>query len=1070
MHSETSGPHTVSGGSAVRAADSGSWSSRSEFLKPTGSGQNLLAAALRTVLLSLAIALSGAAQALSPGKAFHNFIRDSWSVEQGLPHIAAIAVAQDAEGYIWVGTPNGLARFDGVRFTSYLAATTPGLPGDVVDALQLDAEGRLWIGTNRGLAWYRGGVFTAVPNAQAAPAASTDILNILVSADGKLLLATRGGLSRLVDGQLAADPTIAGPVLALLEAEGEQWLGGAGGVYRLQAGTPRFEALPGLLKHEPVLHLAVSDGVLWAGTGSGLYRRQNAGWQRYGERTPLARAAIGLMYADKDGDLWVGTDSGLSRLREGKIVEQIDNDRMGTRWDYLTGFEDRENNLWFGSRTRGLTRLWSGLTNRYSIEEGLHSPQVWALERDAGGRVWVGTDEGLSLLVDGHYTQPVPARALPDPTVFSLLVEGEDLWVGTLKGVVLLRRGQPEPLPALKPLDGLRINGMLRDRARRLWFATSNGLFRYDGGALTRYGKAEGLRDTSVRVLYQTRDGRLLLGTQSGLGEWSRDAVVMLGGDHGLPDDIDVTAIHELPDRRLVVGAATELLYVAEGDRWTGFGHAQGLPPNTPFRLFDDARGYLWVAGLRGLYRLPLDDLRRGPDGKPQAVRAEIYGNEFAVRSTGPRAECCNGTGNSKGFMDRGAMWLPTRDGVLVVPTETLASNRVPPTVRIEAVNAGNGWIGVDRFVKTRLPARIRDLSFKFSALSFQDPNAVQLQYRLRGYDADWRPLKDPQSRHADYTNLPPGDYVFEVRGANNAGIWSQAPASVQFAIKPRLHETTWFYVLAGLLLALIAFAAHRWQLRALDHRRAVLESIVAQRTDALALANQQLEKASYTDPLTGLRNRRYLLNQLPQDLAFYRRNAKGSYQADHILLFLLVDIDHFKRINDSHGHGGGDMVLQQFSSLLGELVRVGDYVTRWGGEEFLIVSRPLSRDHAVSYASRICTVVSAHPFDAGGPEPLQLSCSIGFAEYPLQTTPPSLDWQDLVEIADRALYHVKENGRNGWAAFLFTPTTPFPSLIQRFKRDRGSLLAEGGLRLITSRDPLPPDSQVVAVEFKARS
>ena len=322
-------------------------------------------------------------------------------------------------------------------------------------------------------------------------------------------------------------------------------------------------------------------------------------------------------------------------------------------------------------------------------------------------------------------------------------------------------------------------------------------------------------------------------------------------------------------------------------------------------------------------------------------------------------------------------------------------------------------------------------------------------------------------SRDADYTNLPPGDYSFEVRGANNAGVWSQAPAALPFTIAPKFRETPGFYVLLGLGLLLLGYGGHRWQLRALTQRRAVLETIVAQRTDALAIANQQLEKASYTDALTGLRNRRYLQNQLPQDLAFYRRKGQDSYDADHILLFLLVDIDHFKAINDRHGHGGGDLVLQQFSALLGELVRVGDYVTRWGGEEFLIVSRPLSREHSIAYAARICTEVSRHSFNAGADAPLMLSCSVGFSEYPLKATPAGLDWQDLVELADRALYHVKETGRDGWAAFRFTARTPFPKLIERLKQDRAGLLADDGLRLITSRDPLPPAQQVTRLESK---
>ncbi|WP_293370872.1 ligand-binding sensor domain-containing diguanylate cyclase [Nevskia sp.] len=1051
-------------------------------MSDSGPRPSVIAAALRKVTLASAfglliltlLAMPSTARALSAEKAFHNFIRDSWSVEQGLPHIAALAVAQDAEGYIWVGTPNGLAQFDGVRFTTFTAATTPALPSDTIQALQMDRDGRLWIGTSKGLAWYRDGMFTAIRTAPGTPVDSASIQNLLAPRTGELLIATDGGLSKVVDGVLMPDRRVSGPIHALIGVDDDRWLGSVGGVFRLRnAGEVRFEALPGLAATDTVQHLAASSGLLWAGTTSGLFVRGSDGWQRYSEQSTLARADIGVLHQDKDGNLWVGTQSGLTRLRDGVIVEQVDNDRMGTRWDYLTAFEDRESNLWLGSRARGLTRLWSGLTTRYSVQEGLKAPQVWAIERDGGssGRILVGTDDGLSELVDGRYNALLAGNLLPDPNVFSLLIEGDDVWIGTLKGARLLRRGQLEPLPALNGLDGLRINGILRDRARRLWFATSNGLYRYTGGVLTRYGKAEGLSDTSVRVLYQTRDGRLLLGTQAGLGEWATGKVTMLSDDsNGLPRDIDVTAIHELPDQRLVIGTATEELHIGEGKRWTAFGHGQGLPQNTPFSLFDDARGYLWVAGLRGLYRAPIDDFRRGPDGQPKPARVEVYGNEFAVRSTGPRGECCNGVGNSKGFLERGSLWLPTRDGVLVVPTEALASNKVPPTVRIESVNADDTWMSVGRFLESTLPARVRDLSFKFSALSFQDPYAVQLQYRLRGYDEGWRPVKDLQSRYADYTNLPPGDYVFEVRGANNAGVWSETPASVRFAITPRLHETTWFYGAVGLLLLLIAFAAHRWQLRALNNRRAVLENIVAQRTDALALANQQLEKASYTDPLTGLRNRRYLLNQLPQDLAFYRRKGAESYDPDHILLFLLVDIDHFKRINDSHGHSGGDLVLQQFSNLLGELVRIGDYVTRWGGEEFLIVSRPLSRAHAISYASRICTVVSAHPFDAGGTAPLQLSCSIGFSEYPLHATPPTLDWQDLVELADRALYHVKETGRDGWASFQFTSTTPFPALIQRFKRDRDGLLAEDALRLLTSRDPLPPDSQAVAVEFKARS
>lgn len=1030
---------------------------------------------LWALLVAFAAVFARPAAALSADKSFHNFVRDSWSIEQGLPQIAVQAIAQDHEGYIWAGTLSGLARFDGVRFTTFNPANTPALPSSTIQALHTDRDGRLWIATNKGVAVYRDGRFVTVPVENPVASAEMDVQDILPSASGEVLVATTAGLFRVVNDKLQQDRAVPGPLFSIIESgQDNRWIGGWGGVYQQHGNTFAFEMLPGLSLHDTVQHLVISGSRLWAGTSTGLFVREGGVWQRYDRLPTLASSSIGVLYEDRSGNLWVGTSSGLVRMRNGELVEQIDNERMGTRWEYLTAFEDRENNLWLGSRTRGLTRFWNGLTTRYSLQEGLSSPLVWSVERDSlnrgDSRLWVGTDNGLSELSGNRFRQVLPGSALPDPSVYSLLVEGDDIWIGTLHGAVLMRRGELVPLSALKGLEGLRINGILRDRARRLWFATSNGLFRYAGGALTRFGENEGLSDPSVRVLYQTRDGRLLLGTQFGLAEWLNGEVQAIGAGEGLPNDIDVTAIHELPDRRLVVGTATEQLYVYEGSRWIEFNHDHGLPQNSAFFITNDDKGYLWVAGLRGLYRVPVDDLRLPKDGVRRPVRSEPYGNELSARTTGPRGECCNGAGNSKGLMAGGVLWLPTRDGVLSVPTDTLVRNPVPPTVKVESVSTGGKWISASAFLAAPLPARARDLSFKFSALSYQDPYAVQLEYRLRGYDENWQPVKDSLSRYADYTNLPPGEYVFEVRGANNAGVWSETPAMLAFRITPFFYETIWFYLMIAVIVLTLAYGIHRWRLGSLTRRRAVLETIVAQRTDALALANQQLEQASYTDPLTGLRNRRYLLNQLPQDLAFYRRKGVECYDEDTILLFLLVDIDHFKQINDSHGHGGGDLVLQQFSALLSELVRVGDYVTRWGGEEFLIVSRPLSQHHAISYASRICTVISAHPFAVGAPTPLRLTCSVGFAEYPLRNTPPSLDWQDLVELADRALYHVKETGRNGWAAFRFTAKTPFQTLMRRFKDDRAALLAENDLRLISSRDPLPPDSQAVTLEFKARS
>jgi len=1029
------------------------WSARvASWIRRLGEGRVGMALAACWLLAMMP------ARALDPDKAFHNYVRDTWSIEQGLPQIAVPAIAQDREGYIWVGTMSGLARFDGVRFTTFTPVNTPALPGGLIQALRNDGEGRLWIATQKGLAYYEDGRFTPVPVENPADNEEVDVQDILPSQSGEIFAATTAGLYRVVAGKLQLDRAAPGPLYALIEADGKRWIGGWGGVYRIENGQTEFETLPGLGLHDTVVHLVATHKQgsqtgprLWAGTTAGLFFRDNGHWSRFEGNPALATSAIGVLYEDDEANLWVGDQNGLARLRDGIVTELVDNDRMGTRWDYLTAFEDREGNLWLGSRTRGLTRLWNGLTTRYTTQEGLITPLVWSINRDTDGRLWVGTDNGLSLLENGRFQSMVAGNALPDPNVYSLLAEADQIWLGTLHGAAVYRRGQVENLSVLHALEGLRVNGIFRDSRRRLWFATSNGLFRYSELGLKRFGEAEGFADPSIRLLYETRDGRLLIGTQFGLAEFASDRARMLGGEGGLPSDIDVTAIHELPDGRIVIGTATEQLFVHDGGHWVEFNHDHGLPQNAAFFITHDSRNFLWVSGIRGLYRVPMDELRWNQSQTPPLVHGEMFGNELGTRNTGQKGECCNGAGNSKGFIENDRLWLPTRDGVLSVPTERLANNPVPPTVKVEMINPGDGWLDTSRLDQTVLPAARRDVSFKFTALSFQDPYAVLLQYRLRGYDHDWRPLKDTLSRYVDYTNLPAGAYVFEVRGSNNAGVWSEAPSMLHFRITPFFYETIWFYLGCAILLAALIYGGYRWQLLALTRRRVDLEHLVAQRTDALAIANQQLEMASYTDPLTGLRNRRYLLNQLPQDLAFYRRKGPDCFAKDHVLLFALVDIDHFKQINDRYGHGGGDLVLQQFSALLTELVRVGDYVTRWGGEEFLIVSRPLSRQHALAYAARICRIVSNHAFDVGIGTPLHITCSVGYSEYNLSQLQPATDWQNLIELADRALYYVKESGRDGWATFELRDIVAEPLLMQRLKRDRQGLVSEGYLRIVSS-------------------
>ena len=425
---------------------------------------------------------------------------------------------------------------------------------------------------------------------------------------------------------------------------------------------------------------------------------------------------------------------------------------------------------------------WNGWTRRYGLHEGLTDPILWSVAKDPDGeRIWVGTNDGLDLFEDGRFRRVVDGDDLPHPNAYTLLPEADRLWIGTRRGVATWDGTTLRTPPELTPLASAQINGILRDSRGALWFATTQGLYRLAQGQLYQFGAAAGLRDPRTRVLYETRDGRLLLGTQSGLYEIAGNRLVALGLQTGLRPDLDITAIHELPDGRLVVGVLSEELYLFDGQAWTGFGQSHGLPVNSPFFITDEL-GYLWVAGIRGIFRVPLDDLTAVAAGRATTVRGEMVLNERGDRRGGQKGYCCNGAGNAKGFLHDGQLWLPSRDGLVAMATAGIVRNAVAPRTLIERVRVQDDWRDADPAADWKLGQDDRDLSFEFTVLSFQDPKSIGVDYRLQGYDREWR-AGDPLVRSARYTNLPPGRYVFEVRGRNNAGIAGPASAMLPFSL-----------------------------------------------------------------------------------------------------------------------------------------------------------------------------------------------------------------------------------------------------------------------------------------------
>jgi diguanylate cyclase (GGDEF)-like protein len=548
------------------------------------------------------------------------------------------------------------------------------------------------------------------------------------------------------------------------------------------------------------------------------------------------------------------------------------------------------------------------------------------------------------------------------------------------------------------------------------------------------------------------------------------ERVPVAGGGHRLGD---VNAIVEAADGRLWVGAATGLFRVEDGELKPS-GGGPGLPRSAVLGLLLDARGVLWVDTNLGLFR------HVGEAGFEAVIaRTRFGGSSFGANLLDdaegriwtqlgvydPASQRLTefdaidgvdiGTGwfRAYGKLGDGRMLFGGRTGLLVVePQRFKRWDFKPPLVVTDLrVDSREQPAGLLAGGLTLTPPQ-RALSIGFASLDFSAPLLNRYRYRLQGYDGDWITASAEQ-RVASYANLSPGRYALQIQGSNRLGDWTEPPLQVMVEVLPAWWQAWWARALAGLLAMLAIYGFVRLRTRQLRHRQAWLEQRVRERTAELQALSEALEASSLTDPLTGLHNRRYLTQHIEADVAAaMRRKAAAPSAKDSDLVFLLVDIDHFKQVNDQYGHSAGDAVLVQLSERLRLACRDSDHVVRWGGEEFLIVGRDGTRQHAVHQAERIRQAVAEKPFLLPDGQHLVRTCSVGFACFPLAPEhPEALDWSATVDAADVALYEAKRSGRNAWIGLIEARASSDEELRQDIRLPLEAWATSGRLTLLRS-------------------
>ena len=1034
-------------------------------------------------------------------------VGDARSINDGV----VTALAQDERGLIWIGTTVGLVRYDGYQLrrvavggktvTGATATATAAPVGSSFVRTLLSAPGGvLWVGLDgEGLArldterqaWSRYNPEPKIPGALT----NGSVRALALGHDGALWVGTTGGgLHRLApqattfenhtraSGALPDDRVQA----LLVDRRGDLWVGTWNGLVRLRRGAQHFEPVwsdperSSSLAGRVVAMLGEApDGRIWVGTrlgelvlidpasGEGVQAEKAS--DTAGVRLSGATRYITAMAVASPQEIWVSGTNGveLRDSTDGRIVMRLVRDArkpwgLGAN-NVVALLRERSGGMWAGSYGGGLQRhipsegLWvrHGEVDESSI---LSNGDVRSLHQLTNGEIWAGMSERGVAVLDPQLRQigqiltddSGPGRK-PGATLFKggvagAITESADgyVWVGTDGGVYQFTP-QRKLLRSYTVGQG-RARRMLATRDGAVWVGTQDGVYRLPAGG-ERFDRLS------------LKDGGVLNGNVNALAQ-AADGTVWVGGNNGLhvvpPGELGLQPVTS-PEgsglmQKMVLGLLVDRQQVLWVDTNAGLHRMVGRANDqVSFKLVADSGGASVGANL-------LEDAQ-GRIWTHQSVFDPRDGSRYELS---PADGVDIGTGWFRSYtqLADGRMLFGGSTGMLVVQAERFKPWAYAPPLVVSELRLADERVPPG--TPLTLTPKQRNFSVEFSALDFSSPERLRYRYRLNRFDADWIETR-ADFRVASYSNLSPGDYRLEVQGSNRTGQWSPQTLSMPVHVQPAWWQTWWAQVLGLLAGTLAVLGVVHSRTAVLRRRQGELEAKVQERTAELENLSRELqikstalEASSLIDPLTGLHNRRFLNQNLDAEISqVLRRHEEHRLQGTPLaeaadIVFFLLDIDHFKQVNDQHGHAAGDAVLVQMRQRLQQAFRQADYLVRWGGEEFLIVARATSRAQAPELAERARTAVVSTPFVLDDGTLLHKTCSVGFAAFPLAPAwPTALEWPTVVDLADQALYAVKNNGRNGWLGLVEARAASASALHDAARQPLAQWVASGAVQLV---------------------
>jgi signal transduction histidine kinase/ligand-binding sensor domain-containing protein len=786
-------------------------------------------------------------------RASREFLLDTWETEDGLPQISTVGITQTPDGFVWVGTFGGLARFDGVRFTVFNSDNTPAIRDNSVVRLLTDRKGTLWGAAPGTILSFANGRWRAYGQVDGWPGVLATAL--VEDGEGNLVAATETELLKLANGRFVNLPLPSLPTAWLRsslasDGDGRLWIARGNYLGRFEEGQWRPVNLPTENTNVVVNGLAPArDGGLWVSTVKGLWKLGRESWTlaRTLEFDINMPGPVALL-EDSRGNVWAGdfargliifTPDG-RHLRCGR-EDGLENDRI------TTVFEDREDNVWAGTGGAGLTRFRPRAIVTHDDKEGLPSLIVNSVYEDVPGQILVG-GTGLRRLAQGRFSSAIESGDAKFHRLAAVQTVWKDrvgaVWAGTYDGALFRVNGTAVTRVASSELRG-QIRALYEDSAGAMWIGSGDAVIQHQAGTFTCYDTNAGVNVSRVCAIAEDSAGQLWVGGRDGLlrKEGARFEQIHPPWDTGM-----VLSLF-----RDSAGAMWVSFRKRSVSRWRNgkfelFGVEQGLPDAEIGSFVEDNERNLWLGTVgQGIVRITRESIEAVAAGQRRRLDCLRFGKSEGMRS----AECLAGYQPSACRSSDGRLWFATVKGLVEVDPARAAPNSVPPPVWIQSVTYdAKGKLRSTNFDGAAigelcLPAGVHRVQLRYTAPSFAAPQRVRFQHRLDGLDKNW--IDGAAAREVTYSDFRPGRYIFHVRAANNDGVWNEVGANLALVAPPFFWQTIWFRFLALSGLAggvgitawrLTSNKLHR-QIRQIQQERA-LEAERARLASALEQAREE--------------------------------------------------------------------------------------------------------------------------------------------------------------------------------------------------------------------------------------